>query len=141
MEKKFRSKVTGMDKMVLVVRMVLLMMMLMLQLAITTFLVKFGCPDQCGEIRIPYPFGTKRERYKDKWFKIECNQSTRPPTAFISSIKLEVVNIPVERGSIIVKIPTTYFNCTGRKDNTTLNLSRTPFFFLYLEYVQCNGYL
>ena len=60
-EKEFRSEVTRMDKMVLVVRMVLLIMMLMSQLAITAFLVKSGCPDQCGEIRIPYPFGTKRE--------------------------------------------------------------------------------
>jgi hypothetical protein len=122
-EKEFRSEVTGMDKMALVVRMVLLMMMLTLQLATAALLVKCGCPDQCGEIRIPNPFGAKRECYKDKWFRIECNQTARPPTAFISSIKLEVVNIPVERGSVIVKIPTAYFNCTGRKDSATLNLS------------------
>jgi len=135
MEKKFRSEVTGMDKIALVVRIVLLMMMLTLQLATTALLVKSGCPDQCGEIRIPYHFGTKRECYKDEWFRIECNQTARPPTAFISSIKLEVVNIPVERGTVIVKIPTAYFNCTGRKDTATLNLSGTLFFFLYLEYV------
>ena len=66
MEKEFRSEVTGMDKMALVVRMVLLMMMLTLQLAIAALLVKSGCPDQCGEIRIPYHFGTKREFYKDE---------------------------------------------------------------------------
>ena len=129
MEKEFCSKVTRMDKMVLMVQMVLLTMMLMLQLATAALLVKFGCADQCGEIRIPYRFGTKRECYKDEWFRIECNQTARPPTAFISSIKLEVVNIPVERGSVTIKIPTAYFNCTSRKDSATLNLSRTPFFF------------
>jgi len=112
-----------MDKMALVVRMVLLMMMLTLQLATIALLVKSGYPDQCGEIRIPNPFGTKSECYKDEWFRIECNQTARPPTAFISSIKLEVVNIPVERGNVIVKIPRAYFNCTGRKDTATLNLS------------------
>jgi len=122
-EREFRSEVTGMDKMALVVQMVLLMMMLTLQLATAALLVKSGCPDQCGEIRIAYHFGTQRECYKDEWFRIECNQTVRPPTAFISSIKMEVVNIPVERGTIIIKIPTAYFNCTSRKDAATLNLS------------------
>jgi hypothetical protein len=65
-EKEFRSEVTGMDKMALVVRMVLLMMMLTLQLATAALLVKSGCPYQCEEIRILYPFGTKREFYKDE---------------------------------------------------------------------------
>jgi hypothetical protein len=130
-EKKFRSEVTGMDKMALVVRMVFLMMMLMLQLVTTSLLVKSCCPYQCGEIRIPYPFGSKKECYKDEGFRIKCNQTLRPSTAFISSIKLEVVNIPVERGSVIVKIPTTYFNSTRRKDNATLNLSGILFFSLF----------
>jgi hypothetical protein len=38
-----------------------------------------GCPDKCGNISIPYPFGTKAGCYFDKTFSVTCNLSTTPP--------------------------------------------------------------
>ncbi|TKV94529.1 hypothetical protein SEVIR_9G301500v4 [Setaria viridis] len=38
-----------------------------------------GCPDKCGNISIPYPFGTKAGCYFDDTFSVTCNLSTTPP--------------------------------------------------------------
>uniref|UniRef100_A0A804NRC5 EGF-like domain-containing protein n=2 Tax=Zea mays TaxID=4577 RepID=A0A804NRC5_MAIZE len=41
-----------------------------------------GCPDKCGNISIPYPFGTKEGCFKPD-FEVLCNDSFHPPRAFI----------------------------------------------------------
>ncbi|KAF0931024.1 hypothetical protein E2562_039356 [Oryza meyeriana var. granulata] len=38
-----------------------------------------GCPDKCGNISIPYPFGIKEGCYFDINFSVICNLSTTPP--------------------------------------------------------------
>ncbi|CAO2200099.1 unnamed protein product [Urochloa humidicola] len=37
-----------------------------------------GCPDKCGNISIPYPFGTKEGCYFDPSFEVVCNEVTAP---------------------------------------------------------------
>nr|CAB3479823.1 unnamed protein product [Digitaria exilis] len=37
-----------------------------------------GCPDKCGNISIPYPFGTKEGCYFDPSFLVVCNELTAP---------------------------------------------------------------
>jgi hypothetical protein len=120
-----------MEKMVskLVVKMTYLLM-LMLQLAKAAAPVaKFGCPDRCGDITIPHPFGTRKDCYKDEWFAIECNKTTNPPRAFISQINVVVLNISVETGMATVKSPVISFNCTGREDGGSLSFAGSPFVF------------
>jgi len=119
-----------MEKMVskLVVKMTLLMLMFQLAKAAAP-VAKFGCPDRCGDITIPYPFGTGKDCYKDEWFAVECNKTTNPPRAFISRIKMEVMNISAETGLATVKSPVISFNCTGRKDGGSLDLTGSPFVF------------
>jgi hypothetical protein len=60
-----KKKTTRMEKMVskLVVKMTLLMLMFQLAKAAAP-VAKFGCPDRCGDITIPYPFGTRKDCYK-----------------------------------------------------------------------------
>ncbi|KAF8701818.1 hypothetical protein HU200_033139 [Digitaria exilis] len=41
-----------------------------------------GCPDKCGEISIPYPFGMKPGCFLDG-FQVTCNYSFQPPRLFI----------------------------------------------------------
>jgi hypothetical protein len=112
-----------MEKMVSksVVKMTLLMLMFQLAKAAAP-VAKFGCPDRCGDITIPYPFGTRKDCYKDEWFAIESNKTTNPPRAFISRIKMEVLNISVKTATATVKSPVISFNCTGRKDGGSLDL-------------------
>ena len=45
-----------------------------------------GCPDKCGNISIPYPFGTKEGCYFGAGFYIHCNLSYTPPSATVGGV-------------------------------------------------------
>jgi len=105
-------------------------LMLMFQVAAAAApIARSGCPDRCGDISIPYPFGIRKDCYMNEWFAIECNASVNPARAFISRINMEVLNISAERATATVKSPIISSNCTGRKDGVPLNLTGTPFVF------------
>ncbi|KAJ9189866.1 hypothetical protein P3X46_001117 [Hevea brasiliensis] len=105
-----------------------LALLLAIQLAIAKEpIAKPNCTDHCGDINIPYPFGMSKGCYLDEWFEIECNNSVYgPPRAFISKIKMELLNISV-RGWAIVKGPIISFNCSGSKADPPVNLTGSPF--------------
>ena len=52
-----------------------------------------GCVDHCGNVSIPYPFGTKKECYMDSRFLITCNHSYNPPLAFLGEGNVNVTDI------------------------------------------------
>lgn len=43
-----------------------------------------GCPDKCGNVSIPYPFGTKDGCFRPGFFVV-CNDTFDPPRPFINS--------------------------------------------------------
>ncbi|KAF3450269.1 hypothetical protein FNV43_RR06349 [Rhamnella rubrinervis] len=44
-----------------------------------------GCPDRCGDLKVPYPFGMAKGCYLADNFFITCNQSFQPtPRAFLN---------------------------------------------------------
>jgi len=105
-------------------------LMLMFQVAAAAApIARSGCPDRCGDISIPYPFGIRKDCYMNEWFAIECNASVNPARALISRINMEVLNISAERATVTVKSPIISSNCTGREDGAPLNLTGTPFVF------------
>ncbi|RWR94918.1 putative wall-associated receptor kinase-like protein 16 [Cinnamomum micranthum f. kanehirae] len=56
-----------------------------------------GCPDSCGPVTIPYPFGIGDAGcYKDKQFEITCDTSFNPPKPFLGSPRAEVLDISTE---------------------------------------------
>ncbi|KAM1224457.1 hypothetical protein ACFX13_044023 [Malus domestica] len=60
--------------------------------------VKPGCQDKCGNVSIPYPFGTKKGCYLNEDFLITCNSThSDPPKPFLGkSNSTEVTNISVD---------------------------------------------
>ncbi|GLT50224.1 hypothetical protein SLA2020_237250 [Shorea laevis] len=59
-------------------------------------IAKHGCQDKCGDVSIPYPFGTTRECYYDYRFFIRCNDTISPPSAFLRNGTVNVTNITLE---------------------------------------------
>ncbi|XP_010534471.1 PREDICTED: wall-associated receptor kinase 2-like [Tarenaya hassleriana] len=63
----------------------------------TTFpLAKQGCVETCGNVTIPYPFGTSEGCYYDEQFLITCNHTYDPPLAFLTHSDINVTNIRLD---------------------------------------------
>ncbi|KAJ6934379.1 wall-associated receptor kinase-like 8 [Populus alba x Populus x berolinensis] len=122
-----------MEKMVskLVFKMTLLMLMFQLAKAAAP-VAKPNCPDHCGNISIPYPFGIGKYCYMAESYDVECDETSKPPRAFLRSIKMELVNITLTDGAAIVNGPIMSSNCSDRQSNLpALNLTGSPFFFSF----------
>ncbi|KAK3200307.1 hypothetical protein Dsin_023722 [Dipteronia sinensis] len=58
---------------------------------------KPGCPKKCGDLQIPYPFGTETKCSLNKDFIITCNHTHyNPPVPFWGDSKLIVTNITLD---------------------------------------------
>jgi len=58
---------------------------------------KPGCQeDRCGNVSIPYPFGTGEDCYYDPQFLITCNHTFNPPKAFLGKGNLSVTEITLD---------------------------------------------
>ena len=119
-----------------------LLLMLMFQPALAQApagLAKPNCPDHCGNISIPYPFGIGKYCYMEESFDVECDETYKPPRALLRSIKMELVNITIGRGAL-VKGPVISVESLGRQEVLPLNLEGTPFtlYYNYFIAVGCN---
>ncbi|BFG18483.1 hypothetical protein CerSpe_047570 [Prunus speciosa] len=90
--------------------------------------VKPGCQDKCGNVSIPYPFGTTKDCYYNPDFLITCNDTYNPPKPFLRKGDIEVTNISVD-GKLYIKqlISIECFNKSGTPSvgsNAFLSLSR-----------------
>ena len=56
-------------------------------------LAKDGCEDHCGNVSIPYPFGTREGCYINDGFLITCDHTYNPPLAFLREGNISLTDI------------------------------------------------
>ncbi|MBA0870446.1 hypothetical protein Goshw_012605 [Gossypium schwendimanii] len=92
---------------------------------------KPGCQSHCGNISIPYPFGTRNGCNINNDFFIHCDTSFNPPKAFLSDTGLEVLNISLGDGSLRIRYDRSIgydcFNSSGRSSDPNIGFSITQF--------------
>ncbi|KAM0890650.1 hypothetical protein ACQ4PT_026904 [Festuca glaucescens] len=83
-----------------------------------------GCPGKCGDVSIPYPFGTRVGCYQGG-FNVTCNETG----AYLASTK--ILKIDLTLGEVLVQNPYISWNCNytdGTRTSSGRNiLSLDPF--------------
>ncbi|XP_044476139.1 putative wall-associated receptor kinase-like 16 [Mangifera indica] len=79
---------------------------------------KPGCNDTCGDLKIPYPFGTTSDCYFNKDFFINCSYLYNPPKPFLRRSDVQVTRIGFN-GSLVVLLQVTRdcYDVNGYTDN------------------------
>ncbi|KAL6643746.1 hypothetical protein ACP70R_018512 [Stipagrostis hirtigluma subsp. patula] len=95
-----------------------------------------GCPDKCGDVSIPYPFGIGAQcaaTSLNRFFNLTCNdtfQSPRPTVGDSEGV-VEVTGISLEHGEMRVLSPINHIcftsNTTSTKSTGGYELQPTPF--------------
>ncbi|XP_059590263.1 putative wall-associated receptor kinase-like 16 [Vitis vinifera] len=91
---------------------------------------KPGCPDRCGNVSIPYPFGTREGCYLNEEFLITCDNSTSPPKAFLTNSNINVTNINFDGELHVLSLMARncyYPNGTEQPNSTTASFSLSIF--------------
>ncbi|XP_057429341.1 wall-associated receptor kinase-like 1 [Lotus japonicus] len=88
------------------------------------------CDSTCGDVTITYPFGMRNPTcYADKWFEIECRNTSQGSKPYIKSINLEVTSMDPGSSNVYIMNPVFQWNCNNKTkySKPVVNLTGTPF--------------
>ncbi|KAM1539896.1 hypothetical protein ACFX14_004687 [Malus domestica] len=77
-----------------------------------------GCPDHCGNLTIPYPFGIGDGCYLEDRFNITCNISTQQPTTLWMTSDVKITNISLYNGELQI-LQFAASDCYNAQGNST----------------------
>ncbi|XP_052289039.1 wall-associated receptor kinase 2-like isoform X3 [Citrus sinensis] len=78
---------------------------------------KPGCLNRCGDVEIPYPFGTEPGCFLNEDFRITCNDTHfNPPKPFLWDSNIDVVNISIDGHLNVMQYIAS--DCYDRKGNS-----------------------
>ncbi|XP_044949802.1 wall-associated receptor kinase 5-like [Hordeum vulgare subsp. vulgare] len=95
-----------------------------------------GCPDKCGNVSIPYPFGIGAHCAAislNSYFNLDCDSTVDPPRPTVGDpdVAAEIADISLKYGEMRVYSPVNHIcftsNTTFTKFTTGYDLKHTPF--------------
>nr|CAD1843982.1 unnamed protein product [Ananas comosus var. bracteatus] len=90
-----------------------------------------GCPERCGDVEIPYPFGIGRACSMEG-FTLNCTSSNGTHKPFLRNVEFMSISLLSGRARIANTVSTQCYNATNGNvtyDDWQMNLTATPFRF------------